>query len=47
MSVDWDPVRPDQTVLSELQSLADFCLDHGAKAISYHITPPFASQVSR
>ncbi|MCA0902639.1 helix-turn-helix transcriptional regulator [Qipengyuania aquimaris] len=47
MSVEWDPVRPGETVASELEGLAKYCLEHGAKAISYHITPPFNSQVSK
>lgn len=47
MSVDWDPVRPGATIGSELQALADYCLANGAKGISYHVTPPFVSQVSK
>lgn len=47
VSVNWDPVRPGETVTSELQTLASYCIEHGAKAISYHITPPFTSQVSK
>ena len=47
VNVNWDPVRPGKTILSELEELAAFCSDHGAKGVSYHITPPFHSQVSK
>lgn len=43
----WDPVHKGETVRSELAALASTCMQSGVKSISYHVTPPFCSQVSK
>lgn len=43
----WNPVKEGNSVYSELNGLADELMAKGVAAISYHITPPFYSQVSK
>ena len=43
----WNPVNDGNSVYSELNELSDQLMARGVAAISYHITPPFYSQVSK
>tara|TARA_R110001599_G_scaffold223639_1_gene422818 strand:- start:22941 stop:23657 length:717 start_codon:yes stop_codon:yes gene_type:complete len=43
----WNPVKDGTSVYSELNELADELMAKGVVAISYHLTPPFYSQVSK
>ena len=43
----WDPVSDKQSVSLQLTELAEKLMESGVKAISYHSTPPFYSQVSK
>ena len=47
MIFQWDPVKNGNSVYAELNELSDQLMDNGVTAISYHITPPFYSQVSK
>ncbi|MEH6756559.1 MAG: LuxR C-terminal-related transcriptional regulator [Parasphingorhabdus sp.] len=43
----WNPVGDKNTVSSQLNELSRQLMANGVAAISYHITPPFYSQVSK
>lgn len=43
----YNPVRDGFSVSSELNELADQLMAKGVTAMSYHVTPPFYSQVSK
>ncbi|WP_339693134.1 LuxR C-terminal-related transcriptional regulator [uncultured Parasphingorhabdus sp.] len=47
MIFQWDPVKNGNSVYAELNDLSDQLMANGVAAISYHITPPFYSQVSK
>lgn len=47
MAVEWHPVRDRKTVAAELDFLAGKCREAGVVGLSYHLTPPFCSQVSK
>ncbi|WP_417594089.1 LuxR C-terminal-related transcriptional regulator [Parasphingorhabdus sp.] len=47
MIFQWNPVKDGTSVYSELKELADQLMAKGVVAISYHLTPPFYSQVSK
>ena len=43
----WGPAKERSSVYSELNELSEQLMAKGVAAISYHITPPFYSQVSQ
>lgn len=43
----WNPVKEGNSVYLELNNLSDQLMAQGVTAISYHLTPPFYSQVSK
>ena len=43
----WNPIKERKTVASQLNELSRQLMSKGVGAISYHVTPPFYSQVSR
>lgn len=43
----WDPVKGRHSVLAELTELSRQLMAEGVIAMSYHVTPPFYSQVSK
>lgn len=47
MVFQWNPVKDGNSVYSELNELANQLMAKGVIAISYHLTPPFYSQVSK
>ncbi|WP_197460169.1 helix-turn-helix transcriptional regulator [Sphingorhabdus sp. M41] len=47
MEFNYNPVREGYSVASQLNELAHELMAKGVTALSYHITPPFYSQVSK
>ena len=43
----YNPVREGYSVASQLNELSHQLMANGVKALSYHVTPPFYSQVSK